>query len=240
MDARQSLLVQCPEVATELNYTLLDVPSNTTPMLFAADALRKSFMVAYTDANPVYISTNLADAASEQGFALLNTFTTSVFNVPWLKMNDAGEWPQQAWYVANPSATDVKISVWEELYTCRAIILGINTGVQNTDGPAGPAPIGIWTSPNLDGGPAIFKLARHLDHDMTIYEWFAYPVGIGSISIQVFQAFELLDLDTDAMQGKIKVGLPQLSPAAKRHLHDLRSRLNGKKEPPHALPNHTP
>lgn len=225
MESRRALIVQCPESNTNTNYSSV---SNTWPnapsILVAANPLRRSLMASCSQAPTSAISTNVTDLTGGIGIPLNGVFGGN--GAGTVEIDDSwGEWPQDEWFFKNTSGgSTVTCSVFEEIFLCRSVVLGIAQTVAIA-GPNGNAPPGIWTSPTLDSGPATFRLTAVQDADLVIQEWFAWPVGTGTVGVQVFQAFDLPPLSLDPNFATFDVGMPQLSAQGKYHLDSLRRKI---------------
>lgn len=177
-----------------------------------------SFLCVGTDATAVGLNNGI----------LIGPAANAVFSLPGLQVDESwGEWAQKAWYATAPFlGVGLGLALtFEEIFTCESIILGINTATPLSSGN----PLGIWESPDLLNGGSEFRLSRATDYDLTIQEWFAWPVGSGTVNVQVFQSF-----DVPVEFPMMTVQLPQLSPhgkeAARRLLdamQDARDREQG-------------
>lgn len=225
MDRRIALMVQCPEVATTKTYT--NTAITTAALIAAANPLRKSLMIengspTASAALPI-VGTVQADVAAKQGI-LIGPSPNFATPIEGLQVDEKwGEWSQKAWYaISGFSAGPIAVLTYEEIWQCQSIILGVNTSQLATDGVT---PAGVWQSPDLSSGGSQFRLNRNDDGDLVIQEWFAYPVGTGNITVQVFQSFDDLPTVVDGSTGFFDVMLPRLSQSGQHHLDNLLSKL---------------
>lgn len=222
LDARQSLIVQCPELANTSFGNDYQILANSGFAAFlAADPtrVRISFSVPKLDAGitKIWIGPNL----TTDGGIAINSASAS-FPVQY----DTGvsQIAGQQWFadvIGGGGATQDIFSI-EEYATCPALVLGINKSTAVKDGPYGKAPVGIWTSPDLSSGGSQFRLSRATDYDLVIQEWFAWPIGVGVFSVQVFQAF-----DVPIEYAPLTVTMPSLSPHGKKAAQDLIDKIQG-------------
>lgn len=227
MPRRRSLMVQCPESATSLLQASVGILTGGTSQLCAANQLRKSVIFAAGDVSRDLM---VAPSAAPSNFDSLCIQQSVVpGQLPALVISEStyGAWARSLWACLNNGALNATVLVMQEVYTCRAIILGIKADPVTYTGPFGAAPAGIWTSPDLAAGGATFRLNSVADADLTIQEWFAWPVGSGTIGVQVFQAFDDAPPISEDTYTTFDVGLPQLSSLGKFHLDSLRRKIGG-------------
>lgn len=216
MDRRKSLMVQCPEVNRIVNSTRVD-STDIVPLSISlpANSLRASLLWTLTVNTPPMRYVVVSPVAD--GAASGSPFGVDLVRTAYLYVDDE-KLVRLAWSSGFSAAGAFSFTecVFEEFYQCRAVILGINTSGPTYAGPYGTVPLGIWTSPDLDSGPAMFRLSDDFDDELTIQQWFAWPVGTGTINVQVFQSFSLPE-----PRSALTVQIPSLSPHGKQAAMDL-------------------
>lgn len=227
MESRRSLMVQCPEqnltVAATSPAVLNDGAAHT---IAAADPLRRSMTIAV---GPPDVSVSVG-TFGPNGAPLFAIDPASTIPLT-VNVNDY-DYPQSVkslWSatVLGDGTHGCPVTVLTEVSTCAAIILGIVNTVATYAGPGGTVPVGVWQSPDLSSGGTQFRLDNVSNADLVIQEWFAWPVGSGSVKVQVFQAFDMPEPET-----QLTVQIPALSPHGKKAAQDLlaammRSREDG-------------
>lgn len=210
METRRSLLIQCPEQADAISSAVVPIVNdNVTRTLIAANPLRKRLVV----------SIGAIDASTTEIFFFAGTGTSGgIYILPvspqYPMVFDTAESriAAEKWSAnVNGNATHAQVFfLTVQIATCVAVIVGINTSGPTYTGPYGTVPLGIWTSPNLEAGPQVFRLDRDNDGELVKQEWFVWPVGSGTVNVQVFQTFDL-----PPKRSALVVQLPSMSPHGK-------------------------
>lgn len=224
MDTRQSLMVQCP--VSDMALTRAATPINGVGQLtvLGANPLRRRVIFSCqpgVSATVMVAPINTNFGASE-GIPIFAPAGSTY--IPALTIDDSwGDYAKQAWFGWNQTAlVNVVVYAYQEIYACQSIILGISSASVSS-GVSG-VPVGIWESPDLLNGGSEFRLSRAQEADLVIQEWFAWPVGSGTVKVQVFQAF---DVPVDYSQ--FTVQMPSLSPHGKKAAMDLLDAMQGVK-----------
>jgi hypothetical protein len=227
MDRRATLIVQCPQQAVTVQQTNVVTVGGVPTVFAAANPLRTRLILTGSTINTIWYSLDAATLPGATNFAGIPLTTGN----PGTGLNKIGQYEitgpmaGEGWWYETATIQDVvKI---EETVTCAAIVLGIKTLPASVAGPYGSVPPGIWQTPDLLSGPSEFRINRAADADLVIQEWFAWPVGSGDVTVQIFQAFDDLPPQLDADYGTFQVGLPSLSPAGKMYLDNLRRKISG-------------
>lgn len=221
MDRRTSLLVQCPELATTTIWTAPIVLAGVGTQLVGANPLRRSLMMS-SGFGTRRIKVGPSNAVSAQSGILISDNAADNSVQPVLQVDDSwGEWAQSAWWAWNDGAGNDTVSCFQEVLLCAGLVLAITTAPPTYTGPYGSVAPGIWIAPDLSGGPAKFSLSEQFDGDLVFQEWFAWPVGSGSVNVQVYEAF---NLPPDSVTN-ITVQIPALSPHGKQAAIELLAKM---------------
>lgn len=227
LDRRQALLVQCPQVApTVVAGVGAAVNNGVIHQILAANALRTRVAWCYPAVDASTTDVAFFPGTTNGGLV----YAPGIGTLPL--MYDTGPNSPLAASVWNAivggAATHSEVFPYiTEVQKCAVIVLGVSIAVPTYTGLFGTTPFGIWTSPYLASGPAIFRLSAASDFDLVKQEWFAWPIGSGNVTVQVYQSFDSSIDVPPTTQDSFRHRLPQLSPMALRHLEILKSRLNG-------------
>lgn len=225
MERRQSLMIQCPELAPTVNEHNASITDGTpSPIILTANPLRTAVLFCWRLNNgPLTFATlwpnGIPDPSGNHIGIDARTDGEYAVTQPELA---ALQWQGNS---AGTAPWTLSVSSHQTLQVCSSIILGIVNTTPTVAGPAGTTPIGLWESPDLSSGGSEFRLTRSQDYDLVSQEWFAYPVGTGNVQVQVYQTYEAPDLDAVTKRSTTAVKLPRLSRGATGALKDLLARF---------------
>lgn len=217
MDLRTSLMVQCPELPTTTSNTFgTTLNGGVAGQVIAADPLRARLVIFKAALDASTASYRIFPGADGGGGMAGENGTT---NFPASYDTGRSQLAQAAWsQLATGAGTHAEpVQFIVETYQCVGLILGITTAAPTYTGPYGVVPPGIWLAPDLAGGPTIFRLSTKIDGELTIQEWFAWPVGTGDVNAQVYEVFD----PPPTPETQITVAMPALSPHGKQAAIDL-------------------
>lgn len=234
MDARNALMVACPQCgSSKYKLNIPAMPSGVATAILPADSRRRFFAIGTNGAQPVIIGTDDADVSLGYGIPI-SVDPLGSSNGQFFASSDWGQWIQEAWFANTVGAGTVHLLVWADSPICPAIILAMNTSTVLRPGPFGTAPDGFWLANNLEAGPDIFRLSREADQELVSQQWYAWPVGTGTVNVAVYQSFDFPPATED--MATFTARLPPLDAAGQRHLETLRERIRQAERPASPMP----